>query len=163
MAVCSAPMRFQAARELDLLYHATIITWFRSKIRDLQRPIHICPQGNFLPACLPLSYSIQPSHNENESGTCAGVRRLKAAIRLTTGCESACQICTVRCASMVAIRDDLWREVEELHRLQAMLPTLDRAREVRTLQSQLEAAERECRRLRPSIPCRALASQSYLH
>jgi hypothetical protein len=51
---------------------------------------------------------------------------------------------------MVRMRDDLWRELEELHRLQAMQPSLDRAQEVRSMQGQLEAAEREWRRLRPS-------------
>ena len=57
---------------------------------------------------------------------------------------------------MVAIRHDVWREIEQLHRLQATQPTLDRAREVRTLQGQLEAAERECQRLRPSSPLPSL-------
>jgi hypothetical protein len=60
---------------------------------------------------------------------------------------------------MIAIRDDLWREVEQLHRLQAMRPTLDRAREVRVLQAQLAAAEREFQRLRPSTPLHGRASK----
>ena len=77
-----------------------------------------------------------------------------AAVRLTPGCELSCGRCTVRCATMVAVRDDLWREIEQLHRLQATQPTLDRAREVRVLQAQMAAAEQEWRRLRPCISLR---------
>lgn len=105
------------------------------------------PQGNFLP---PLSYFVLIHQKENESGT--KEREMSgAAVRLTPGCELSCGICTVRCATMVAVRDDLWREIEQLHRLQATQPTIDRAREVRLLQTQMATVEQEWRRLRPSI------------
>jgi hypothetical protein len=61
-------------------------------------------------------------------------------------------MCSVRCATVVRLRDDLWRDIEALQRQQALQPSVDQARQVRSLRAQMEAAEQEFQRLRPLKP-----------
>ena len=63
-------------------------------------------------------------------------------------------------------RDDIWRQIEALLRLQACEPSLDRNQEIRSLQIQMAAAEQEferLRRFRPIIAAPDKCSQLRLH
>src|SRR3546814_1331158 len=89
------------------------------------------------------------SQKRNESRTIEDSALSSNVFRLTPGCEFCCERCSVSCATAVQARDDLWRQIEELLRLQSHQPCPARARQVRLLQSQMAAAEQEFLRLRP--------------
>lgn len=72
--------------------------------------------------------------------------------RLEPGCDYGCTRCRVSCATIVTLRDGLWRQLEEEFRLQKTRPHPDRADRVRALQSQMAAVEREFQRSRPTSP-----------
>lgn len=75
----------------------------------------------------------------------------KPMLRLTPGCEHGCEACDVSCAVFAALRDDLWRELEQLHRERALHPHQVKARDLEAAKEQLANAEREFERARPPL------------
>jgi len=80
--------------------------------------------------------------------------------RARPGCEQACEECHLACAVFAALRDDLWREVERLHRERALYPGRVSARDLEAATAQLAGAEQGFARARPrsNLPERFEAS-----
>ena len=74
-----------------------------------------------------------------------------AVYRSTPGCALACPRCTIRCAVVVATRDEIWQEIECLR--SGNHPVSDQ--QVRALAlaiDELEDAERALEQVRPQFP-----------
>lgn len=72
--------------------------------------------------------------------------------RAEPGCDLCCPRCSIVCATVVEIRDEIWREIEELRRDRANRPTDEQVRLIALRIDELEDAERAVERVRPQFP-----------
>jgi hypothetical protein len=95
-----------------------------------------------------ISYRISECEERTENKKAS--RLLSTPIfRAAPGCDLACPKCEVMCAVLAAVRDDLWREAEQLHRERALSSGRVAAEDLEAALDQLANAEREFERARP--------------